>query len=221
LIRINLLVNRRVAPAVAPGEEAASAAVVPGPVTPTMGVGFDELETRPEEYYPVRRTGLNAFVVSLIVAAVLIVGTVVWSFIAGGVVDDALEARGRLEAEIAEARGAAPGLEALEQRRADTSSRVMALERLAEPGGAAERYVGLLNAVNAAVPKREVWLTEVRERGGSVDIRGNTYSDHSVAQVLEDLLKSRYLSGVKPLGAKSVDLAGMKVLQFEFSAKLD
>ena len=75
--------------------------------------------------------------------------------------------------------------------------------------------------MNAAVPKREVWLTEVRERGGSVDIRGNTYSDHSIAAVLDELLKSSHLSDVKPLGAKSVDLGGAKVLQFEFSAKLD
>jgi Tfp pilus assembly protein PilN len=219
MIRINLLVNRRVTPSPAAGTEAPTAA--PEAPAPTMGVGFDELQTRREEYYPVRRTGLNAFSVSLVVAGVLVVGMVVWSFLAGGVLTDEREARGRLEAQIADARAAAPDLEALEQRRAETSANVMALERLAEPGGAVERYVGLLNAVNAAVPKREVWLTEVRERGGSVDIRGNTYSDHSVAAVLEELIQSPHLSGVKPLGAKSVDLGGAKVLQFEFSARLD
>jgi Tfp pilus assembly protein PilN len=219
MIRINLLVNRRVIPAPTAGAEAPTAA--PEPPAPSMGVGFDELDTRHEEYYPVRRTGLNAFFISLIVAGVLIVGMVVWSFLAGGVLADEQEARGRLEAQIADARGATPDLEALEQRAAETSANVMTLKRLAEPGGAVERYIGLLNAVNAAVPKREVWLTEVRERGGSVDIRGNTYSDHSVATVLEELLNSPHLSGVKPLGAKSVDLGGAKVLQFEFSARLD
>jgi Tfp pilus assembly protein PilN len=220
MIRINLLVNRRVVPAPTAGAETAPTAA-PEPLAPSMGVGFDELETRREEYYPVRRTGLNAFLVSLIVAGVLIAGMVVWSFLAGGVADDAREAHSRLETEIADAKGAAPDLEALEARRAETSANVMALQHLAEPGGAVERYIGLLNAVNAAVPKREVWLTEVRERGGSVDIRGNTYSDHSIATVLDELLKSPHLSGVKPLGAKSVDLGGAKVLQFEFSAKLD
>ncbi len=219
MIRINLLVNRRVIPAPAAGAEAPTAA--PEPLAPSMGVGFDELDTRREEYYPVRRTGLNAFFISLIVAGVLIVGMVVWSFLAGGALADERDARGRLEAQIADARGAAPDLEALEQRAAETSANVMTLTHLAEPGGAVERYIGLLNAVNAAVPKREVWLTEVRERGGSVDIRGNTYSDHSVATVLEELLNSPHLSGVKPLGAKSVDLGGAKVLQFEFSARLD
>jgi len=42
-----------------------------------------------------------------------------------------------------------------------------------------------------------------------------------VAYILEELMKSRYLSSVKPLGAKGVNLGGMKVLQFEFSARLD
>jgi Tfp pilus assembly protein PilN len=219
MIRINLLVNRRVIPAPAAGAEAPTSA--PESPAPSMGVGFDELDTRREEYYPVRRTGLNAFFISLIVAGVLIVGTVVWSFLAGGVLADERDARGRLEAQIADAKGAAPDLAALEQRAAETSANVMTLTHLAEPGGAVERYIGLLNSVNAAVPKREVWLTEVRERGGSVDIRGNTYSDHSVATILEELLGSPHLSGVKPLGAKSVDLGGMKVLQFEFSARLD
>ncbi len=221
MIRINLLVNRRVTPAPSPEEEAVPSIGGPGPAAPTMGVGFDELEARPEEYYPVRRRGLNAFVVSLIVVAALVGGMVVWSFVAGGAVDDAQETRTRLKAEIAGASEAAPDLEAWEQRRTDTSARVMTLQRLAEPGGAADRYISLLNAVNAAVPEREVWLTEVRERAGSLDIRGNTYSDHSVAYILEELIESRYLSNVKPLGAKSVDLGGMKVLQFEFSAKLD
>ncbi len=219
MIRINLLVNRRVIPAPTAGAEAPTSA--PESPAPSMGVGFDELDTRREEYYPVRRTGLNAFFISLIVAGVLIVGMVVWSFLAGGALADEREARGRLEAQIADARGAAPDLAALEQRAAETSANVMTLEHLAEPGGAVERYIGLLNSVNAAVPKREVWLTEVRERGGSVDIRGNTYSDHSVATILEELLGSPHLSGVKPLGAKSVDLGGAKVLQFEFSARLD
>jgi Tfp pilus assembly protein PilN len=219
MIRINLLVNRRVIPAPAAGTEAPTSA--PESPAPSMGVGFDELDTRREEYYPVRRTGLNAFFISLIVAGVLIVGMVVWSFLAGGALADERDARGRLEAQIADAKGAAPDLAALEQRAAETSANVMTLTHLAEPGGAVERYIGLLNSVNAAVPKREVWLTEVRERGGSVDIRGNTYSDHSVATILEELLGSPHLSGVKPLGAKSVDLGGMKVLQFEFSARLD
>ncbi|MCX7021621.1 MAG: PilN domain-containing protein [bacterium] len=219
MIRINLLVNRRVIPAPAAGAQAPTAANEP--LAPTMGVGFDELDTRREEYYPVRRTGLNAFRVSLVVAGVLIVGMVVWSFLAGGGLTEERDAHGRLEGEITDAKGAAPDLESLEARRAETSANVMALQRLAEPGGAVERYIGLLNAVNAAVPKREVWLTEVRERGGSVDIRGNTYSDHSMATILDELLKSPNLSGVKPLGAKSVDLGGMKVLQFEFSARLD
>lgn len=217
MIRINLLRDRRVRQA--PAEEPAGRSTPPVEAAPAMGVGFDA--GAPEEYYPSLRRGLNAFKLALLVSGALIAGMIIWSFLAGSVADEAQAELDAVQAQAAQLKESTADLAALQQQHADLAARVEALTVLTRPDGPDDRYLALLSDINNSVPERDAWLLELRERKGSVSLKGDTYSDQAVAEILDRMLKSARLSAVKPLGAKSADLAGSKVLQFEFSARLD
>lgn len=220
MIRINLLRDRR-APtgSVEPTAEESSFAPV-GETQPSMGVGFDDY-ARDDDVYITTGRRLNPFHLSLIIAGVVLVGLVIWSVIAGGTVDTARAERDRLESAVAQARADATDLEHLLAQHETLGRRLEALRTMSRPGGSAERYLRLLQAVNLATPQRDIWLSELRERNGSVQLKGNTFNHFALADILQGLIEDPALSEVHQGGAQSVDLDGSRVLQFDFSARLD
>ncbi len=226
MIRVNLLKNRHIEP---PTEETSSfegfaepaSETEPAGTTTSMGaslVGFDDTT---EDFYSRKVGGINSFRLAMLIGGAMIVGMVVWAFLAGGVVDDARAERTRLEAELTLAAESRPDIEALIGQHGTLAARVDSLTVLASPGGATERYINLMSEINLSLPQRDVWLTELRERDSSVAIKGNSFNHFALADILDELLESEYLSKVKQGGAKSAEIGGSKLLQFEFSAHLD
>jgi Tfp pilus assembly protein PilN len=222
VIRINLLQDRRVKLAESQPEATPPAEDfgLTEPETPSMGVGFEDYEGTDEVYFTSTKR-FNAFTTALIVGGAVVVGLAVWTFIAGNAVDEAREERQALELALEQARADSAELEALEQEHDRLARRVEALKTMARPGGTGERYISLLQAVNEATPQRDVWLSELREREGSVQLKGNTYNHFALADILEGLIDDPQLAAVKQGGAQSIDLEGSRVLQFDFTARLE
>ncbi len=227
MIRVNLLKNRRIEP---PTEEASSfegfdepvvATEPPAGTTSSMGASLSGFDDASESYYSQKIGGINSFRLALLIGGAMIVGMVVWAFLAGGVVDAARAERTRLENELVVAAESRPDIESLIVQHGELAARVDSLTILANPGGATERYINLMSEINLSLPQRDLWLTELRERDGSVAIKGNSFNHFALADILDDLLESEYLSKVKQGGAKSAEIGGSKLLQFEFSAHLD
>ncbi len=221
MIRINLLRDRRVKPAGGPEEAPTEPFPAPEPdAGPSMGVGFDDYARADEVYFPTTKR-FNSFHLALIISGVVLAGLIVWSFIAADAVDEARTERDGLEAALTEARSGSAELDALIAQHDALGRRIEALKLMSSPGGSAERYLDLLQAVNEAVPQRDIWLSELREREGSVQLKGNTYNHFALADILEGLIDDPALSAVRQGGAQSIDVEGSRVLQFDFSAKLD
>ena len=76
--------------------------------------------------------------------------------------------------------------------------------------------VYLLDEISTAVPKEKLWLTSLKESGGSLELRGTAMDNETVALFMTNLAKSAHISNVDLQSVRLRYLATYKLRVSDF-----
>jgi type IV pilus assembly protein PilN len=77
----------------------------------------------------------------------------------------------------------------------------------------------LLDEVSAHLPEG-VWLTDLIETAGSVDVKGYAFSNSELVSYVQSLKNSKYLTGVALVESRQKKLGDFSVYQFKLQVKV-
>ena len=149
-----------------------------------------------------------------------VVATIITCFILSSLISSEIEEltaeRASKDLELKRWQAKTQEVKDLEVKQKDLESRLVRIAMLKRNK---QGPVKVMDALNLALPER-AWITEVRERGGTMNISGLALDGETVSQFMRALEEKEYFPKIEDIATEQTLKDGVKIQKFELKAQL-
>lgn len=151
-----------------------------------------------------------------IITVITIIVLILYTFYLNSNISTLKAERTQKEKRISELKDAIKQVENFEKDNEEYRQKSMTIERLQ---GRQIMPLRLLDEVSARLPEG-VWLDGLQDKGGSISISGNAFTNPHIVDYVQNLKKSEYLTDVTLLESRMKEVEGYTLYEFRLSFRM-